>query len=478
MTMKQLFPIRAADPRRLARGASWSLALITLGACASRGTEPLHAGEATPERASLAQRCKPLPEVPSPTPISSAPVAPLKGQVWLTARLPRKRLIAEVEARLGETLASDRGQPIGAPGRVTYAVRRGRVSLDAGEHGFSLRVPVDIDLSVCKPLGSLCITYGRCAPSYDITATVPAGLRSNGELPEVHLARTLRRGCTIGIDVTPHVTRVVDEQLARVQGQIRRDAPRLAPELDALLEELRTPIPVSSEACIGFLPTRLLADEPRLDGDDLVWSVGLSAETFPTSCQQRLAAPKHPGFRRKERPKTPHLDVPELLATDDVLAALRTHLARAQDHGTGAILSVEVLSLTPSGESLLAEMHIAGANCGRVFVELRPQVRQDRLALALASVVGPELPKATLAALKEQLAGPLPLPIATAGWMTSGEPELLLAAANAIIADEADLQLSLRGPKRAAIRARVASQGVLLTTRLRTDLELQAHPRK
>src|SRR5688572_26842274 len=126
--------------------------------------------------------CRPLPDAARPT-LPGPVAAPWlrAGEAWLSIDVPVTALEAEFERHVPRMLAAEEDRPIGSPGLVTYRVTRDKPRLRAADGRLTATLPVEIDLSLCKPLGSLCIGYGSCTPAYDVKATWDLTLSSHHE---------------------------------------------------------------------------------------------------------------------------------------------------------------------------------------------------------------------------------------------------------------------------------------------------------
>jgi len=219
-----------------------------------------------------------------------------ESRIWLEVGVPLSRVEEKIKKEVPFVLAQEKNRKIGAPGRATYRVTRGRPRLINRGKALELQVPIDANIAVCKPFAGTCIRYGRCKPSFLARFTFPTSpdARLNVPAPRGSIRATKR--CIIGLDVTKRlvvevVVEVVLEKMARselrvVEAQIRKQWPQLRPLISEGFAELRHPFPISSQGCATLRPSGLAYVPPSIEksskGSALVGALGLSGKLLPT----------------------------------------------------------------------------------------------------------------------------------------------------------------------------------------------------
>lgn len=144
------------------------------------------------------------------------------SQLSIAVSVPKLELEQQLGRLVPKTLAKASRRSVGAAGRVDYHVERDALTLlvSEGELVTSTRLVADID--VCKPLGPVCLHYGRCRPEWQARVTVPSVV-SLDEPPRPRLSLGMTRGCVlspVGYDATPELERITQEQARSARGQI------------------------------------------------------------------------------------------------------------------------------------------------------------------------------------------------------------------------------------------------------------------
>jgi hypothetical protein len=451
---------------RLTRGL---LALASLSAaCAPRSKGEATATTAQGERNHGA--CRPIAHTEPPSLPPPHPVPPARsGELWLSIDVPLAVIEREFEKQVPKTLAAEEHRPIGAPGEVTYRVTRGKSKLRATDGRLTATLPVNIELSLCKPFGSLCIGYGSCSPAYDVKATWDLTLGADHELPDVRLSQKVTEKCSVGIDVTEHVTRVVTDQLREAEARIDREMPPLAPWVDRAIAEMTRPSLLRVGQCVALSPTELLLDGPKTDGARLTFSVGLVGTIEDAACD----APPHRGrglpVRRAKRERDgARLEVREHLPAEK----LAEPLGLAVKSASSAELALALRDYALVEDGLLLEVELSGHACGTVWISSSLGVVGDRLSLQNSKAHASALTAEQTANLEAALTRPLDVESAVPRWLEDRAIEERTDILGTLLAEQAELELEVQAPKVRGVRALPADDGIWLTTEVDSELTL------
>jgi hypothetical protein len=416
----------------------------------------------------LATEDPPALELPSALP------APPVGEVWLSLDLPVSIIEREIENYVPRKLAEEQDRPIGGAGQVTYRVTRGSPDVRASGGKVSVVLPIEIDLSLCKPFGSLCIGYGSCSPKYEIKANLDLTLDANHELPDVRLSQKVKEGCRVGVDVTDHVTDVVKDQLAEVHQRIRDERPSVAPWIDRAIAELTRPTMLTVGECVALAPDEILLEGPEVDGDRLHWGIGVRGTVAEAECN---AVPHRgrglPVARVKERSPSPRVELRQHVTKDAFTAALEQALARASRPELGFTLQETELT---EGQVAFS-VDLKGQECGRVWVLGRVGTRDDRLTLEGVRLLATQLDPKRRSEIEAALSVELDLGLAVPHFLE----DLAIVERTAILAtlldEHAKLDLKVDAPKVHRATVAPASDGLWILSEVSSELHLEAHSR-
>jgi hypothetical protein len=339
---------------------------------------------------------------------------------------------------------------------VSFDVRRGQFSLHDRKRTLAVRVPIHIDMSVCKPFAGTCVTYGRCIPRYEVTASIDKELR-DGELPPLHLEQRLLQGCQIGIDVTPMITAVVEEQLVRAQSDAQGQIPRLSPLLRMATRSVDLPLEVAPELCLDVAPKKLSWLAPSLDANWLSTGASLDVALVPVDCQAELPVPKVPPLENSTKKKKPRVRLPERVST----AAIERGLAEVLAQSKGDELSVRVQSITPGKDGLLLELELQGSYCGTILLPTRTTMTEGSLSLVPFDIEETGLEPSLHGQLHRRLSAPLPL--ALPGRDLAGSLPGLLSALLPLLEAQIGEKISLTLPEPDRSYAQPLADGVQIT---------------
>ncbi len=82
-------------------------------------------------------------------------------------------------------------------------MQRGGFDLRVAGSTLELHAPISAEAELCKELGPLCVTYGRCSPRFDARVSAPAIVGPGFSLPRARVEVTLTRSCSVlGFDAS------------------------------------------------------------------------------------------------------------------------------------------------------------------------------------------------------------------------------------------------------------------------------------
>ena len=215
-----------------------ALSVLSLGVavgvtrCAPKDDARAPEGAETPSLSAAPARCST--ELASDAPQLTALSEPKHPASTVVVKLavPTSRIQRELDKQVPRGLASAKRQPVGSAGEVTYNVTRGSFGFALKDDRLVVSTPIAAKVSVCKPLGPLCPTYGRCAPKMMASASVPLLLDEAYRLGKPTVGYGISEGCSIvGMNVTSKIREVADARIGGVRGRIDRmmpDVPALA----------------------------------------------------------------------------------------------------------------------------------------------------------------------------------------------------------------------------------------------------------
>lgn len=240
-------------------------AAVGLTCTAPAEREPARTGEARPPEATAgAATCTVRADTPEPALSPLGQLAAPASRLSLGVNIPVERLAAEIAAKVPRGLGSARRQPIGSAGEVTYDVSRGGFSFGVKGDRLLVSTPVHVNVSVCKPFGPLCPTYGRCTPKLSATASVPLALGSDYRIDKSAASYSIVEGCSIvGMDVTSKIRGIADARIGDVRARIDRAIPDVTPHARQLVELLSTPRPLG-DGCATIAIQRVEQAKPRI----------------------------------------------------------------------------------------------------------------------------------------------------------------------------------------------------------------------
>lgn len=374
--------------------------------------------------------CRPLrPNTPS---FATPPPAHIPGSVIvLHAQLGEEWLNRQLSKHAPLTLAQENDREVGTPGRATYTVTRGAVTLNETPRGPSLKIPVRADISVCKPFGSSCFRYGSCSPEFAIQVEVAPTLDENYNLSSPRFRSATKVGCRIAIDVTPQLESIVHKELASVERRVDRQWPNVGNYARVWAEHQAQPITLWPDSCVTWkspsfkqLPLHLVKVS---NGMKRALALGASLEgkirpetNCNTQSQNTRTDPAEalPALKTVKNIATKtSIYLPEHLTT--------TALSRAIIASMGVEKSFSIDAVQLSKDRIFLKLALHGRYCGEMWVSATPKLDSTGQFLVLSQLSPFE--KITTKKLREQLADirhvietKVRIKLAGAAWLAAG----------------------------------------------------------
>jgi hypothetical protein len=301
-------------------------------------------------------------------------------------------LVKQLDAQVPRGLASARRQPIGDPGEVTYSVTRGDFHLSLDEDRLVATVPIGASVSVCKPLGPLCPTYGSCEPRLTARASVPLLLGSDYRLGASEAAYGINEGCSIlGQDATGEIRKLADARIGAVRRQLDEAVPDIGAAAKGVLARLATPLPVSGQGVGGGACARVGADKltqgrPTLaDGKLSLVALASGAVTVSADCSEGTPGdlpPIETAEAGAPLPSEGAVAAAVTLPWSELAAGLSRALAGAEV-GDSRVTGVR---LRTGAEGLAVAVALDGSACGEAWLSALPAYDSGKKALVLREV--------------------------------------------------------------------------------------------
>lgn len=357
---------------RRARDAALCAIALASGACG--GGPPVCA---------LSGSASPLPdghELPASAPPPRAP-----SRLGLEIALDRAALTARLEAAVPPRLAEESRRPVGAAGRLTYRVDRGKLAVSEKDDALVVVAPIHAEIELCKPLGVLgCPRYASCSPDARATVTAPLGLDSAYRIARPRFAVDLERPCRVTalqIDVSPIVEARAREQAALVEDRAAASLPRIEPLARKAWSALHTTLPTPG-GCLALRPKSVTQGGVRATEAHFVMDLGVEVEpTVATDCAARTAPPPLPPLRRD--PKLAQgfdLELAETLAQRDA-AREWARLLDAPVDSTAGPVRLRAVRVRMVRDAVRLDAQLEGAICGHAafLVALAPSADGARI---------------------------------------------------------------------------------------------------
>ena len=303
----------------------------------------------------------------------------LDSHITLDVHAETRALERELAKQIPVTLAAESNRPVGTPGEVSYSVRRGGIGLALDGDRLNVRVPVQIEVEICKPLGPFCPVYGRCSPTLAAVASVPLLLGENYEIGRSKVSIAQGRSCVIaGLDAGPTIRREADREIGNVQARIDRALPDIRPGVASVWELLHHPVLLGTSTCLRIAPKQIAQARPVLSGGVLTARLSakgrISVEEPCTEPNRPIKADALPPLQTLERlDDGVELAVPMRVEWKTV----STELTRvvSEQTSTTALHAVSVEAhATRGGEHGLVALYttLAGPTCGGIWLLAEP----------------------------------------------------------------------------------------------------------
>lgn len=315
-------------------------------------------------------------------PEAAPPFEAPRSNLVVEAQVPLVALTEVVDAKLPKVLDGAQRKPIGAPGEITYQVTRGKPVLSVKKGALLVDLPIMASVEICKPLGPICPTYGRCQPTVSSRTTLPLEPTADWKLKGAAVAVSVQTGCSVaGLDATAEVKKAAETGRRRAQGQIATALKRGEAELKKQVARLARPIALTADTCVRVAPDAVRY-QPVVEVDGhLRLAAAVEGRLSRVACDAAPAeAPALPPLSRAELGE-PALRLVTTIAYDDLRAALHEH----RPEGVAAVHAVRA-----HGNDLAVEVTLEGQTCGRTWVVMKLEGKKGRLVLAASSPV-PEL---------------------------------------------------------------------------------------
>lgn len=398
-----------STPRRT---RSLAFAAVTLAAAACGGGPPVCA---------LKGATSPLPEGTEPPASPSPPRSP--SRLGLELAIDRAALSGRLEAAVPPRLAEESRRPIGAAGRLTYRVDRGKLAVTEKDDALVVVAPIHAEIELCKPLGVLgCPRYASCSPDARATVTVPLALDAGYRMARPRFAVDLERPCRVTglqIDVSPIVEQRAREQAALIEDRAAASLPRIEPIAQKAWAALHTTLPTPG-GCLALRPKAITQGGVRNTKSHFVMDLAVEVEPEITAkCASGAPPPKLPPLLRDGKlAEGFDLEIAAPLAQRDIAREWARALDAPLESDAGPV-RLRGVRVRPVRDALRVDAQLEGAVCGHAafLVSVAPSVDGARViakAVAPASGVDRAIAAAIAPALTKRLSLEPPIAPATA----------------------------------------------------------------
>ncbi len=381
-------------PRASLTPSTWTLggalgvraALFSLGVSACGGAngtgEP--AGGSVGTSGVTSASCEVKLDGGAPQLAAPQPFSPPRSSIELTTRIAEPELLKLLERELPVVLAQEKKKSVGAAGKADFIVRRGKPVLNATKDQLEVRVPIDVEIDVCKPFGGVCIRYGHCEPAFEAVFRVSTKVGEDYALPRPVGELSATKRCVIGIDVTPQILSEARREVNKVEAQIAQRMPSVKKDAEQLWARVQAPLKLPDESCVRFEPERITYRAPAKDAGFFEASLGIEGAVVPAEC---AAASKDksnlgPLARGKTEGGAATAWLPTKIEMERVQEELSKTLSGAVDD-ENEIAAVEV---RPTDGKLALGVTLRGAHCGTLWLTGKPVVTASGDAVGLAEV--------------------------------------------------------------------------------------------
>jgi hypothetical protein len=400
------------------------------------------------------------------------------ARIVLRATASRAAIVAAMEREVPDVVASARGLSIGAPGTLSYVVRRGEPRFGVAQGELSVAVPLLASIQVCKPLFGMCPVYGRCNASVEIHARTPARLEEGWQLPRPELESRIVRGCLlepVGLNVTSELQRTVQRELAAARGQIAARTEQANRDLKSLVgEQVRTLTrdPLFDPPNQSCLRIERLSPLP-LDAEANTFSSGLevAGKLVPS---ETACTPTHPEFgAQRAEVGDPHsaFSLIEEVSLEAWREAMNRSLRTSMPRNAAVTLVTRLDVGLDRGQARVA-LHLRGGSCTDDVIAATPLWIGDGLGLANLTASSSSLSRE----LRSRLGGIRYSPASSAGaGPLAARFDRWLAAFAAVVAERTGLRPRLETEWQPARVMGVAVFGRSLWLRSTVSARLGVH---
>ena len=235
---------------------------------------------------------------PSEPEIGQAKDSEIPGShLWVNVGIPRARIVKQINRLLPQPLAQEKDRPVGAPGRATFKVTHGTPVLRNEKSGIQVRLPVDAEISVCKPIGNGCLRYGECKPAFEARFSFETLWDNNYRLDTPSGSISATKKCVIGLDVTSRIEKIAQDEVAVVERQMAKQWPDTKGLVRDAWKHLQTPLQIAPATCMHFAPGAVKYSQLKVSATDgsVVGALGLDGDLIPAkSCSKKQKLPAVP----------------------------------------------------------------------------------------------------------------------------------------------------------------------------------------
>lgn len=361
-----------------------SVGLLLVSACSgASGTSTTGGGVGT---SVTGASCEVKLDGAAPVLAAAQPFSPPRSSIELTTRIAEPELLKLLERELPVELAREKKKSVGAAGKADFVVRRGKPVLNATKDQLEVRVPIDVEIDVCKPFAGLCVHYGHCEPAFEAVFRVSTKVGEDYALPKPQGELSATKRCVIGIDVTPQILDQAQREVDKVEAQIARRMPSVKHDAEQLWARVQAPLKLPDESCVRFEPERITYRAPAKDSGFFEASLGIEGAVVPAECGAAKETSKlGPLARAAAEDGAATAWLPTRIDTARVRDELSKTLGGAVDD-ENEITAVEV---RPTDGKLALGVALRGAHCGTLWLTGKPVVTGDALGLAEVSVLNP-----------------------------------------------------------------------------------------
>lgn len=319
-------------------------------------------------------------------------------------------LISAIERAVPVQLARAQDRAIGAPGKATYTVRRGRPRLQFEDQTVEVIVPISATIDVCKPIGSMCLGYGHCEPEFEASFRLSSVPGQNYQWGAPRGQIKTKKKCVIGIDVTPQLESLARQEMSRVEQQVKSELPRLDLLLQSGLEAARSPIALGDpqdKGCFRASIERTLFLPPRKEGQRIRLGVGARGELEPIAdCRRAATRQSLPLSETLAVPKAPSQSV-VWFSRELSLPYLRETLHKKLTNRAPGTLQVRDVELLLTSQGVAFRLELTGNVCGSFWILTRQEVDETErilrfLPAELDETLGTELRSFLVTWMKER----------------------------------------------------------------------------